>query len=158
MSVYASDYGVNTLTPAHRNLVTVPFTCICALLGYTFIALWRHGTCDYLYYNKCRVNCVWSWCSRHILHQPPFQYYSINFIPYPNTRPLFFPLFFLCLNGLSSMLLSFIPVRFVIFAHIHAMLLLCIPKCSTFNIFSNGMFYLPLHAYYLNCNLMCTSL
>ena len=34
-----------------------------------------------------------------------------------------------------------------IFAHIHAMVLIYILKCSLFNMLSNGMFYLPIHAF-----------
>ena len=33
-----------------------------------------------------------------------------------------------------------------IFAHIHAMVLICIPKCSPFNILSS-IFYLAIHAF-----------
>ena len=34
-----------------------------------------------------------------------------------------------------------------IFEHVHAMVLIYIPKCSPFNLLSNGMFYLHIHTF-----------
>ena len=50
----------------------------------------------------------------------------------------------------------FIPLLFPrIIAHIHAVVLIYIPKCSTFNILSNGMLYLPYMLLLTNCKLKC---
>ena len=49
----------------------------------------------------------------------------------------------LCIKKINTQSLPTWPLFFhLIFAHIHAMVLICSPKCSPFNMIANGVYYL----------------